>query len=136
MSIDVERLREWLGPEGAVAGLDKSNLTNSELMMLARENGIIVDKKTARRQIVIEIVMSPLQRITIETNKLLEMSKDELRRYFSDHFVSSREIMGLLSALGIAPRGKIRRLSDFAANEISDLGMYQRVAKGRSVEAK
>lgn len=134
--IDVARLTEWLGPEGAVAGLDKSHLTNSELMMLARENGILVDKKTARRQIAIETVMTPLTRITQDVEKLLEMSKDELQRYFSDHLVSTKEIMDVLAGLGIAPKGKVRKLSEFAANEISDLGMYQRVAKGKQPDVR
>jgi hypothetical protein len=127
---------DWVGPEGAVAGLDRGHLTNSELMMLARESGIIMDKKTARRQLAIEIVMSSEKRITVLPEKLLEMSKDELQRYFSDHMVSSREIMELLEDLEIAPKGKVRKLSEFAANEISDLGMYQRVAKGKSSESR
>ena len=131
--IDINLLTEWLGPEGAVAGLDKSNLTNSDLMMLAREAGIVVDKKTARRQMAVEIVMSPVARISQDPDRLLEMSKDELLRLFSDYMVSSREIMLILDSLGIAPKGKIKRLSEFAANEISDLGMYQRVAKGKKV---
>ncbi|MBC7987037.1 MAG: hypothetical protein H7X93_10300 [Sphingomonadaceae bacterium] len=130
--IDLEVLSDWLGPEGAVAGLDKSRLTNSDLMMLARENGILVDKKTARRQIAIEIIMSPEKRIAHEQDRLLEMSKDELQRYFSDHMVSTKELMSVLESLGIAPKGKLRgKLSEFAANEISDLGMYQRVARGK-----
>lgn len=132
MAINVELLREWLGPEGAVAGLDKGKLTNSELMMLARESGIAVDKRTARRQIAIEIVMTPIRRVSFEPEDLLSMSRDELVRYFSDHMVSSRELMLILDRLGIAPRGKLRsKLADFAASEISDLGMYQRVSKGK-----
>ncbi len=133
---NVARMIEWVGPEGTVAGLDRGQLTNSELMMLARESGILMDKKTARRQMAIEIVMSSEKRITVPSEKLLEMSKDELQRYFSDHMVSSKEIMALLEDLEIAPKGKVRKLSEFAANEISDLGMYQRVAKGKSGETR
>lgn len=129
---DIAKMVSWLGPEGVVAGLDKSCLTNSELMMLARASGITLDKKTARRQLAIEIVMSSETRVQVSPEKLLEMSKDELQRYFSDHMVSSREIMQLLEKLEIAPKGKVRKLSEFAASEISDLGMYQRVAKGSS----
>src|SRR3546814_7528062 len=54
---NVDLLIEWLGHEGAVAGLDKSHLTNADLMIIAREKGLLVDKRTARRQIAIEIVM-------------------------------------------------------------------------------
>lgn len=130
-NIDVSTLTEWLGPEGAVAGLDRSDLTNSELMMLARTNEVQVDSKMPRRQITIELVMGRLDRIDRPVEQLLEMSKDELLGYFSDRLVSGHELRKLLEGLGIAPKGKMRsKLADFAANEISDLGMYQRVAKG------
>ncbi|MET1111430.1 MAG: hypothetical protein ABWX67_07900 [Allosphingosinicella sp.] len=128
---NVSTLTEWLGPDGAVAGLDRSELTNSELMMMARGNGINIDSKTPRRQIVIELVMGPLDRIDQPIEALLEMSRAELLRYFADRLVSSRELRNLLESLGIPPKGKLRaKLAEFAANEISDLGMYQRVAKG------
>ena len=133
MAIEIATLCDWLGPEGAVVGLDKSKLTNSELMMLARENGVAVDKRTARKQIAIEIVMSEIRRIKYEPEELLAMSRDELLRYFSDYMVSTKELMGILDKLGIAPKSKLRtKLVDFAANEISDLGMYQRVSKGKN----
>ena len=125
-------LVEWLGPEGAVAGLDRSKLSNAELMVLARERGVHIDKKTPRRQIATEVVTAGLTRIDKSTEYLLEMSMDELSRYFSDRMVSSKELLDLLSRLGIAPTGKLRaKLSDFAAREISELGMFERVAKGK-----
>lgn len=130
---DIATLTEWLGPEGALAGLDRSDLTNSELMMLARANNLLVDSKAPRKQIAVELVMGRLDRIDKGVDQLLEMSRDELQRYFSDRLVSSRELRQLLEGLGIAPKGRLRtRLAEFAASEISDLGMYQRVAKGHS----
>jgi fructose-specific phosphotransferase system component IIB len=132
-SEDIHTLTEWLGAEGAVAGLDRSELTNSELMMLARNNGINMDSKAPRRQIVIELVMAPLDRIDKNIDDLLEMSREELSRYLSDRLVSGVELKRLLDGLGIPPKGKLRsKLAEFAASEISDLGMYQRVAKGHS----
>jgi hypothetical protein len=130
---NVELLTEWLGPEGAVAGLDRSHITNAELMVLAREAGFIVEKKTSRKQIIIELVMRPLKRIDKTPDYLLAMSKDELQRYFTDRLVSDGELIDLLNLLGIAPTGRNRmKLVDFASSEISDLGMFQRVAKGSS----
>ena len=129
--LNLESLIEWLGAEGAVAGLDKGHHTNAELMMLARENGVIVDSKTPRRQIVIEIVMTRLERVDKNIEQLSQMSKDELVRYFTDKMVSKAEMMKLLKSLELAPRGKIRgKFIEFVANEISDLGMYERIAKG------
>lgn len=128
---DVKTLTDWLGAEGAVAGLDRSEMTNSELMKLARSNGIAIDSKTPRKQIAIELVMAPLNRIDKDISELLEMSRDELSRYFADRLVSGAELRMLLDGLGIPPKGKLRtRLAEFAASEISDLGMFQRVAKG------
>tara|TARA_Y100001934_G_C11903577_1_gene563361 strand:- start:150 stop:560 length:411 start_codon:yes stop_codon:yes gene_type:complete len=133
IDIDVAKLTEWLGPEGAVAGLDRSIHTNADLMMLARKQGIQVEKKTARKQIAIELVMSGEKRISKDTSELMKMSRDELARYFGDTMASESEIRDILNELEIAPKGKLRgKLSDFAAREISDLGMYDRVAQGRS----
>ena len=114
-----------------MSALDKGHHTNAELMMLARENGVIVESKTPRRQIAIEIVMTRLKRVDKNIEQLSEMSKDELVRYFTDRMVSKAEMMSLLVSLELAPRGKIRgKFVEFAASEISDLGMYERVAKG------
>lgn len=130
--LDIGLLIEWLGAEGAVFGLEKGRHTNSELMMIARENGVLVDSKTPRRQIAIEIVMSGLQRVDKSTDQLIQMSKEELVRYFNDRMVSKSEMVKLLESLGLAPRGKVRgKLVDFVASEVSDLGMYERVAKGQ-----
>lgn len=129
---EIESLIDWLGPEGAVAGLDRGHHTNAELMMLARENGVLVDSKTARRQIAIELVMTRLKRIDKNVEQLLEMTRDEVVRYLGDRMVSRSEMSNLMEELEIAPKGKIRgKYIDFVANEISDLGMYQRVASGQ-----
>lgn len=131
--LDVQLLIQWLGIEGALAGIEKSKLTNAELMVIARESGISVDSKTARKQIVIELVMNDIKRIEKSQDYLLKMSVEELQRYFSDRLVSAREIMSLLNDFDLAPKGKIRgKISDYAAREIGELGRFQRVAKGSS----
>lgn len=131
MKIDIKLLTDWVGPEGAIAALERSNLTNAELMALARESGIDVDKKMARRQLSIELVMTPLKRIHKSVEYLLTLSSDELKSYFGERMVSNTELIHLLSELGIAPGGKIRgKLIDYAAREISELGLFERVAAG------
>ena len=132
---DIRKLVEWLGVDGAVAGLERSDCTNAELMVIAREAGHLVDKKTARRQIIIELVMSGEKRIDKTHEYLLNMSSEELQRYFSERMASTKEIMELLTELDIAPTGKIRgKLVDYAAREIGELGLFQRVAKGDSTK--
>lgn len=135
-SSDIGTLTEWLGPEGAVAGLERSYLANAELMRLAREQGLFVDKKTSRRQLAVELIMNRIKRIDKDSDYLLTMSPDELRRYLVERMVSDREILSFLDSLGIAPPGKIRgKLADYAAREIGDLGMFQRIAKGSQSES-
>lgn len=136
IKIDVKLLTEWLGAQGALAGLEKSTLTNSELMVIARESGLTVDPKMTRRQLAIELVMTPIKRLDKPIEYFLTMSQDELKRYFTERFVSNTELLTLLAELGIAPTGKLRgKLAEYAAREISDLGMFQRVAKGHGQEA-
>lgn len=131
--LDVGTLILWLGPEGAIAGLEKSKLTNADLMRLLREGGFSADKRTGRRQLVIELVMSDVNRIDKSDDELVRLSIDELRRYFAERLASSREIEQLLLRLGIPAPARIRgKVSDFAAREISELGLFQRVAGGRS----
>lgn len=131
--LNISTLVDWLGPEGAVAGLDKSDLSNADLMMIARREGIEVEAKASRKQLAIELVMSRVERVDKNIGQLMELSRDELKRYFSERMVSNAEMFQLLRKMEIAPSRKIRgRMIDFAANEISDLGMYSRVAKGRS----
>ena len=43
IDIDLATLVEWLGAEGAVAGLEHSNRTNSELIALAQKFKVIVE---------------------------------------------------------------------------------------------
>jgi hypothetical protein len=129
--LSVPTLIDWLGPEGAVAGLEQSNHTNADLMFLARKNGLTVEQKASRKQLAIELVMSAVKRIDKAPEYLLKMTDAELKRYFVDRMVSNTELTALLREFEIAPTGKLRgRLTDFAAREISELGVFQRVAKG------
>src|SRR3546814_10064425 len=86
---NVDLLIEWLGHEGAVAGLDKSHLNNADLMIIAREKGLLVDKRTARRQIAIEIVMGKNHKIEKSTDPLMEMLILAILRDFLDRLVSN-----------------------------------------------
>jgi hypothetical protein len=129
--LNVAILIEMLGPEGAVAGLEQSKHTNADLMFQARKNGLTVGQKASRKQLAIELIMSSVTRIDKTSDFLLKMSEAELKRYFVDRMVSDIELNNILRDLEIAPTGKLRgRLVDFAAREISELGVYQRVSKG------
>ena len=133
--INVEKLIEWLGPDGAIAGLEGSNLTVLDLYEMAMRHGLTVERRTKRGDIIIDLVNRNSIKIDKTTDELLAMSRDDLCDYFKNRKVSRTELLRLLSQFDILPApGDKTNLVDFAAREISDVGMYQRVAKGaRSV---
>jgi len=130
-AINVEKLIEWLGREGAIAGLEGSDITVSELYDIAVHYGLTVEKKMRRSDIIIDLVNRDVVRIEKTTEDLLAMSQDDLGKYLKDRKVSKTELLNLLSQFDIRPGPEAKtKLVDFVAREISDLGMYQRVAKG------
>ncbi len=129
--INIEKLIEWLGPDGAIAGLEGSSVTVSELYEIAIRLGLAVERRTKRSEIIVDIVNRNSTRIEKTTEELLAMSRDELCDYFRNRKVSRTELLKLLSQFDILPASSDRvSIADFAAREISDVGMYQRVAKG------
>ena len=128
---DVGKLIAWLGPEGAIAGLEASNLTVSELFELASPHSSNVDKKMKRNEVINELINQKNVRIGKHMDELLAMDQISLKKYFEEQKVSRTELLNLLSKIDIRPGSNDKKnLTNFAAREISDLGMYQRVAKG------
>ncbi len=131
-AIDIEKLIEWLGPDGAIAGLEGSDLTVSDLYELASRYSTPVEKKMRRNDIINEIINGKFVRIDRTTEELLAMDYENLKKYLQDRKVSRTELLNLLSQFDIHPGSEAKKnLVDFVAREISDLGMYERVAKGR-----
>ncbi len=129
--VSVEKLVEWLGRDGAIAGMEASNLTVSELNDMATRRGVSVPRKTRRREIIVDLVNKDVTRIDKTMDDLLKMQRDDLKSYLNDRKVSRTELLALLASFELRPgREADRNLVDFVAREISDLGMYQRVAKG------
>ncbi len=59
------------------------------------------------------------------------MDADSLRTYFFDIKATHAEILTLLQKMDIRPGSAAKKnLAEFAAREISDIGMYRRVASG------
>ena len=129
--INIDKLVDWLGPDGAIAGLEGSNITVSELCDIAIHLGLNVDKRMKRIEIIIDIVNQNSIRIEKTEEELLNMSREDIRNYFVIRKVSREELLKLLLQFDIRPaRGDMANLMDFAAREISDVGMYQRIARG------
>ena len=54
--INIEKLIEWLGPDGAIAGLEGSNVTVSELYEMAVRRGLTLERRTKRGDIIVDLV--------------------------------------------------------------------------------
>lgn len=132
MKINVPVLVQWLGPDGAIAGLEASPLTVADLIQLASEANIPVDRKMTRSEIIIEVVNYKVRRVNISPEQMMSMTPKELHQYFRERRPSRSELIGILSELGVRPSSHSgRNLMSFAAREIAELGVYERVARGR-----
>lgn len=131
MTIDLEKLIEWLGVEGAIAGLEGSDLTAAELGELMPESKFPGHSKMKRRDLIRALVERKRLDLTKKPEELMEMDAEALKAYFLSIKASKKEILDLLESLDIRPGSVARNnLTEFAAREISDIGMYRRVAQG------
>ncbi|EPB2248835.1 hypothetical protein QNN88_10485 [Citrobacter sp. ANG330] len=129
--IDIQKLISWLGVDGAKAGLDKSEMTNNELLESFSELLPKNSSKLKRAEIIEEIILATRKMSHKSIEELMEMSKDDLSSYFSEQKYSRKELLDLLYTLEIRPGSTAKKnLTEFTISEISDIGMYRRVAKG------
>ena len=132
--IDIQKLISWLGVEGAKAGLDKSEMTSSELLESFANLLPKNSSKLKRSEIIEEVVLATRKMTHKSVEELMEMSKEELSSYFHDQKYSRKELLDLLYTLEIRPGSSAKKnLTEFTISEISEIGMYKRVAKGNHV---
>ena len=126
------KLVEWLGPDGAIAGLERSGVSIATLSDLATRYGVSTARGSRRREIIVDLVNGRSSRIDKTQEELMAMTQEELITYFCEREVSRTELLRLLDEFGFRPKKEAKKnLVDFAAREISTLGMFQRVAEGR-----
>ena len=128
--IDLVKLIDWLGVNGAIAGLIESDLTISEIVDLSTEKPTGFSKM--KREDVIEwVIHKTRNQLTKNPEELMEMDIESLKEYFSKIKISNDELMKILKSWDIRPGSAAKKnLINFAAREISDIGMYKRVSKG------
>ena len=130
--INIDKLAEWLGPDGAIAGLERSPMSIAELSDLATRYGGADIRGARRREIIVDLVNGRSTRIDKTQDELMAMTHKDLKAYFCKREVSRTELFRLLDEFGLYPQAEARKnIVDFAAREISGLGMFQRVARGR-----
>jgi hypothetical protein len=127
---DVKTLVDWLGLDGARAGLETSNLSVAELRTMAEGRGLRVSAKARRTMIVDQILMFVDQKINKSLDEMLAMSLEELLAYFERVRPSRTELLELLERLDFHPGSEAQRgLYKYAARQISEVGLFQRVAR-------
>jgi hypothetical protein len=133
--INVRTLVDWLGAEGATAGLRSSRKCTVEVLAgIATAFGIEVDSKPRRNDLIDEIVRVASKRIDKSIDSLSSMGHDELVRYFEEIDVEPSELLDLMKQMDLNPGREGRRnLLEFVARELSETGRFMRIAsKGKS----
>ncbi|TPK39222.1 hypothetical protein FJ492_22610 [Mesorhizobium sp. B2-5-4] len=125
----IHTLIEWLGEDGAKGGLDRSHYTVKDLRTLASELNADVPAKAARKDVVSAIVSKVDQRIDKPVQELLTMSVSDLLEYFERVRPNKAELLTILGDLDFHPGSEAQKsLYKYAARQISETGMFQRVA--------
>ncbi len=128
---EVGLLVEWLGPDGAKAGLREGKLTLEELVGLARKRNLPLSAKPTREEVANELAFEGRRKIDKSVEDLLSMNKDDLVSYLRKVLPTNKELEALLAQLGIKYGSEDRKhFIRFVAEEISDTGLFQRVAQG------
>jgi hypothetical protein len=127
---NVKTLIQWLGSDGARAGLEYSHYSVAELRNMAEAQGVRIPTKARRSEIVDQLMFFADQKIDKTIDELLAMSSDELLAYFDRTRPSRKELLRLLEKLDFHPGSEAQRsLYKYAARQISETGMFQRVAR-------
>lgn len=135
--LDISTLLLWLGPSGAKQGLLHSDLDAVSLLSILGAGQVSLSSKPSREEIAHEIIFSNVKKIDLTSENLLRMTKDELVDFFKSRHPSRREIVDLLTSLGLRIGSEAKRnLIVFAAGEISDMGVYERVSRKGTLESK
>lgn len=131
MMIDVAKIVEWLGPDGAAAGLRESQLSLHDLVRLATSQRLPMSPKPSRQELANELAYAGVKKLDRNLEMLLAMTKSELVEYLTRKKPTISELMKLLEELGIRPGSDDRKnLLRFVAREISETGLHQRVSRG------
>lgn len=98
--------------------------------MLAHELDAATTAKSSRKDVVSAIISKVNQRIDKSTQELLTMSSSDLLDYFDTVRPSKAELLNLLGSLDYHPGSEAQKsLYKYAARQIAETGMFQRVAE-------
>ena len=129
-SDDIKTLVEIVGRLGAQVALSRSDkIRAEELLKIAENLGIRLPKRTSKSEVAIAIIKHVDRRIDKSLDDLKKLSDSEMLQYFSDVDPDTEEIIELLLSIDIKNRIRSRKgLFEFAAKQISSLGVFERLA--------
>ena len=130
---DIRFLIDLVGREGAIAALSKSaKITQESLTECATLLGLPQVSKESKVAVVTRLVRFLDKRITKTIDELKNMSKDDLVRYFNNSGCDRDDLIELLLAIDLKSRAMSQRaMVDFAATQLSSLGIYERLSEGK-----
>ena len=129
-SDDIKALVDIVGRHGAQVALSRSDKIHAEeLLKTAEVLGLHLSKRTSKAEIAIAIVRHVDRRIDKSLDDLKQLPGSEILQYFTDVDPDTEEIVELLRSIDIKNRVRSRKsLFEFAANQISSLGVFERLA--------
>ena len=129
-SDDIKTLVNIVGRHGAQVALAGSDTIHAEeLLQTAEALGIRLPKRTPKSEVAIAIVKQVDRRLDKSLDELKQLSVSEILQYFNDVGPDTEEIVELLQSIDIKNRVRSRKsLFEFAANQISSLGVFERLA--------
>lgn len=131
-NIDIKNIVEWLGADGARAGLRHSKrLTLSELFKIADNLGLKYKSKIKRNELIDLLILQFDKRIDKDLSELQNMNAADLAEYLDRTGCSKEEIIELLDSNGFIYKKSESRASliRHAADQISGVGLFQRIAR-------
>ena len=126
----IKTLVEIVGRKEAQLALSRSGkIRAEELSKIAESLGIDLPRRTPKAEVAVAIVRHVDRRIDKSLDELKQLSAPEILQYFSDVDPDAEEVIDLLRSIDIENRARSRKgLLDFAANQISSLGIFERLA--------
>lgn len=128
---DIRTLVDLVGREGAIAALsDSKKIEGPALANLANKLRLKVKTKDSKKATASAIVRHVDKRITKSLEELKRMPKDDLIQYFEKLGCDQDELVELLASIDFRSRASSRRaMIEFAAIQISSLGIFERLAE-------
>lgn len=128
---DVRALVMIVGRRGAQAALTNSDQIRAEDLVVAADSlGITLPKRTPKTELASAIIKHLDRRISKSLDELKQLSVSEIIDYFQAVDADSDEVIELLQSIDIKNHARSRKhLLEFAANQISNLGIFERLAR-------